>query len=503
VYVRSFADSDGDGVGDLEGVRQKLPHLVDLGVDAIWLTPFYPSPQADHGYDVADHCDVDPRFGDLDAFDRLLSDAHAAGVRVIVDIVPNHTSSAHPWFQEALADPTSPMRRRYWFREGRGPDGSEPPSNWQSVFGRSAWERVPDGQWYLHMFDTAQPDLDWGDRAVHEEFLRILRFWLDRGVDGFRVDVAHSLYKREDLLDDPTVGAVAGLHDQDHRHVWDRDEVFTVYEEWRRLLDGYDGDRMMVGEVFLYDVPRVARYVGPDRLHQAFNFTVFRAPWGAAELRRVLDTALEHLRPGTWVLSNHDLTRHVTRYGGGELGRRRGLAVSALLFALPGSPYLYQGEELGLEETDVPDELRQDPVFLRGKGPGRDGCRTPIPWTAEPPGHGFTTGEPWLPFGSDARTHAADRQRTDPSSVLATYRRLLARRRALLAELPDDSTWLDAPGDVLALRRGPLVAVLNAGDEAVDVPVAGATEVLEATAAGAEVARGVVTVPAAATAWLR
>ncbi|HVM26070.1 MAG TPA: alpha-amylase family glycosyl hydrolase [Mycobacteriales bacterium] len=505
VYLRSFADSDGDGLGDLAGLRSRLPYLRDLGVDAVWITPFYPSPMADHGYDVADYCDVDPRFGDLDAFDRVLAEAHELGLRVIVDVVPNHTSSAHPWFQEALADPDSPARARYWFRDGAGPQGSAPPNNWQSVFGGPAWTRdEASGQWYLHMFDSAQPDLDWANREVHEEFLRVLRFWLDRGVDGFRIDVAHSLYVRADLADDPSVGVEKGMHEDDHRHIWDQEEVLAVYEEWRELLDSYPGERMLVGEVFLFDVPRVARYVGTDRLHQAFNFTVFQARWDAADLRRVLVDALEHFDPGTWVLSNHDLTRHATRYGGGDLGRRRGLAVTAFLLALPGSPYLYQGEELGLEETDVPEHLREDPVFLRTGGAlaGRDGCRTPVPWTAEAPGHGFTTGRPWLPFGPEASTHAVELQAADPASVLTAYRRLLARRRALLSELAD-LTWLPAQDDVLAVRRGPLVAVLSTAGEPVEVPVDGAVELLEATAAGAALDDGLVTVPAAATVWVR
>jgi alpha-glucosidase len=498
VYVRSFADSDGDGVGDLEGVRSRLSHLVDLGVDALWLTPFYRSPMHDHGYDVAVYDDVDPLFGDLAAFDRLLADAHDRGLRVIVDVVPNHTSSEHVWFQEALADPTSPARRRYLFRDGRG-DG--PPNDWRSVFGGPAWTREsPTGQWYLHLFDSSQPDLDWTDREVHEELLRVLRFWLDRGVDGFRIDVAHALYKNPTLADLP-----AGQENAvDNPHVWDRDEVLAVYEEWRRLLDSYDGDRMLVGEVFLYDVPRVARYVSPTRLHQAFNFTVFATPWGADALRRTVQTALEHLSPPTWVLSNHDLTRHVTRYGGGALGRRRGLAVTALLLALPGSPYLYQGEELGLDEADVPPERRQDPVFRRSGGlkAGRDGCRTPMPWEAAPPGHGFTTGEPWLPFGADSRELAADVQRRDPRSTLAAYRRLLATRRAMLQEHPgDDVTILDLGADLLGVRRGDLVAVLNTAAEAVQVELGG--QLLEATADGAEAAGGVVTVPAASTVWLR
>jgi alpha-glucosidase len=355
------------------------------------------------------------------------------------------------------------------------------------------------------MFDSSQPDLDWGNREVHDEFLRILRFWLDRGVDGFRIDVAHSLYVRTDLADEPVPGTALSLHDDDRRHIWDQEQVQAVYEEWRTVLDSYPGDRMMVGEVFLLDVPRVARYVSDTRLHQAFNFTVFQATWDAAVLRTVVLAALEGFDPGTWVLSNHDLTRHVTRYGGSDLGRRRSLAVSALLFALPGSPYLYQGEELGLDETDVPDHLREDPAFLRTGGAmrGRDGCRTPMPWTAQGPGHGFTTGRPWLPFGPDAVTHAVDVQAGDPTSVLSTYRRLLARRRALLPDLPAAVRWLPSADDVLAVQRGSLVAVLNTAPEPVEVPVEGCAELLESTAEGAAVRDGVVTVPAAATAWVR
>ncbi len=507
IYVRSFADSDGDGVGDLDGIVEHLPHLAALGVDAVWLTPFYPSPQADHGYDVADYCDVNPEYGDLAGFDRLLEQAHAQGLRVIVDVVPNHTSVDHAWFQQALADPSSPARARYWFRDGRGPGGDEPPNNWPSIFGGSAWTREsPTGQWYLHLFDSGQPDLDWGNPDVHEEFLRVLRFWLDRGVDGFRIDVAHSLYKEPQLLDLTAAELVDGFGEAASTAVLDRDEVLAVYEQWRRLLDGYDGDRMLVGEVFLYDVPRIARYVSDSRLHQAFNFTVMRAPWGAAELRPVVEAALAHFSPGTWVLSNHDLVRHVTRYGGGDLGRRRGLAMSALLFALPGSPYLYQGEELGLDESDVPADRRQDPTFLRTQGEqlGRDGCRTPIPWTAGQDGLGFTTGDPWLPFGDDAKALAVDVQQDDPASTLSAYRRLLAGRRELLANgLPEDVVLLDTAADVLAFTRGPLLAALNTAGEPVQVEVPAGAVLIEATAAGAEVADGRVTVPAASTVWLR
>ncbi len=505
IYVRSFADSDGDGIGDLQGIGEHLPHLVELGVDAVWITPFYPSPMADHGYDVADYCDVDPRFGDLAAFDALLADAHAAGLRVIVDLVPNHTSSDHVWFQEALADPTSAARARYVFRDGLGEAGDQPPNNWQSVFDGSAWTREsPDGQWYLHLFDPRQPDLEWTNPEVHEEFLRILRFWLDRGVDGFRIDVAHALYKDPDLTPLPTDQVRDGSFGMSPL-MWDRDEVLGVYEDWRALLDTYDGDRMLVGEVFLFDVSRVARYVGPTRLHQAFNFTVMQAPFEAPALRQTLEAALELFDPSTWVLSNHDLVRHVTRYGGGSLGRRRGLAVTALLLALPGSPYLYQGEELGLDESDVPAARREDPIFLRTGGAelGRDGCRTPIPWTADEPGHGFTTGAPWLPFGADATALAVDRQNDDPTSTLSTYRALLAARRQLLATDPgDDVTFFDGSQDVLVLRRGPLTAVLSTAGEPIEVPVR-AAELLVATADGASLQDGVLTVPACATVWVR
>ena len=504
VYVRSFADSGGDGVGDLEGIRQHLPHLVSLGVDAVWLTPFYPSPMHDHGYDVADYCDVEPVFGTLEDFDRLLASAHDAGLRVIVDVVPNHTSSAHPWFQQALTG-SAAARARYVFRDGRGASGEEPPNNWESVFGGPAWTRESStGQWYLHLFDSQQPDLEWTNPQVHDELLRVLRFWLDRGVDGFRIDVAHALYKHPTLADAPPG------HGVDSSHVWDRDEVLAVYEDWRALLDSYDGDRMLVGEVFLYDVPRVARYVGPTRLHQAFNFTVMRTPWGAAALRATVEAALEHFHPGTWVLSNHDLVRHVTRYGGGPLGRQRGLAVTALLLGLPGSPYLYQGEELGLDEADVPVAARQDPVSLRSGGelPGRDGCRTPMPWDADAPGLGFTTGEPWLPFGADAAALAVSLQDADPTSTLATYRALLAVRRALLADgLPQDVVLLDTSVDVLAFRRGRLTVVLNTAAEPVEVAIGvgvgeGTFSLVAATAAGAVLADGAVVVPAASTVWV-
>ncbi len=496
VYVRSFADSGGDGVGDLEGVRAHLPHLAALGVDALWVTPFYPSPMADHGYDVADPTGVDPLFGDLDAFAALLDDAHALGLRVVVDVVPNHTSSAHPWFVAALADPASPLRERYVFRPGRG---AGPPNDWQSVFGGPAWTQAPDGAWYLHLFDVGQPDLDWTCPAVPAYWLDVLRTWLDRGVDGFRVDVAHALHKRPDLADEgPLAPAVAGAPDE-RRHVWDRDEVLVEYERWRALVDGYDPPRLLVGEVFLYDARRVAQYTGPARLHQAFDFRLMRCGYDADELGAVVLEALELFDTPTWVLSNHDLVRHATRYGGGAPGVRRGLSVTALLLALPGAPYLYQGEELGLEEADVPPALRQDPIWARS-GPtvaGRDGCRTPLPWRHGEPGLGFTTGVPWLPFGPDAAAKAVD---LDPP-VLRAYRELLALRRSLLPALGRAVRRLPAPPGVLALARdGGLVVVLNTRDEDVTLALPGAVRF--ATVAGAAASGGTVTVPAASTVWL-
>ncbi|MFN2537413.1 MAG: glycoside hydrolase family 13 protein [Mycobacteriales bacterium] len=480
IYVRSYADADGDGVGDLQGIIERLPHVVELGADAVWLTPFYRSPMADHGYDVADPCDVDPLFGTLADVDALLERAHAAGLRVLVDLVPNHSSDEHPWFREAVADPGSPMRDRYLFREGR--DGG-PPNDWQSVFGGPAWTQLPDGAWYLHLFDTKQPDFDWRHPAVHEEWERILRFWLDRGVDGFRIDVAHGLYKAADLADNPPGLEPDGelFHASAMPHAWDQPEVVEVYRRWREITDSYAGERVMVGEVFLSRVHRVARFVGADRLHQAFNFPLLAAPLDAAAWRNIIREALDAFEiegaSSTWVLSNHDVVRHVTRYGGGEQGRRRARAATLTLLGLPGSPYLYEGEELGLEQDDLAPAARQDPIWFRSGGtlPGRDGCRTPVPWTSEPPGHGFTTGTPWLPFGPQAGTRSVAAQQADPRSHLAFYRTALALRRRLRPHLARAVRWPEVPEGVLSFARadergGELVVLLNTGPTAVPVP---------------------------------
>jgi alpha-glucosidase len=499
IYVRSYADSDGDGVGDLAGITSRLGHVADLGADAIWLTPFYRSPMADHGYDVADYCDVDPLFGDLAAFQSLLDEAHRLGLKVIVDLVPNHTSEQHPWFTDHLD--------RYLLRPGRG-DG--PPNNWTSVFGGPAWSEHPSGQWYLHLFAPQQPDVDWRNPDVHQEWESILRFWLDRGVDGFRIDVAHGLYKDEQLRHNPD-GARGGLGADldaiDSPYVWDQPETPLVYERWREITDEY-GDRSMVGEVFLKDLTRVARYVGPTRLHQAFNFLVMSKPFDAAKLRPVLEQALEVFGESpTWVLSNHDLVRHTSRYGGGAAGQRRARAMTAALLGLPGSPYLYQGEELGLEQSDVPPELRQDPMwFNSGKTvAGRDGCRTPLPWTRGD-GHGFTTGVPWLPFGADADERCVDAEQADPGSMLAFYRSTIALRRTLREELSRDVTWLDSEPGTLAYSRAlpdaVLRCVLNTGP-AVRTAVPSGTELVLDTSGTAAVSGGELVLPAETTAWLR
>ncbi|WP_328790718.1 MULTISPECIES: glycoside hydrolase family 13 protein [unclassified Streptomyces] len=459
VYVRSFADSDGDGIGDLRGVRSRLPHLARLGVDAVWLTPFYVSPQADGGYDVADYRAVDPLFGDLSDADELVRAAHALGLRVIVDVVPNHTSEQHPWFRAALAgDPGA--RERYHFRPGRGPDGAEPPNDWESIFGGPAWTRVPDGDWYLHLFAPEQPDLDWDHPEVAAEFASVLRFWLDLGIDGFRIDVAHGMVKAPGLPDIGR-GAQATLIGTEPLPFFDQDGVHEIHRSWRRLLDSYGGGRIGVAEAWAPTSERLALYVRPDELHQAFNFRFLNCPWDPAAMRTVIDESLAATTavgaPTTWVLSNHDVVRHVTRYGGGTRGLARARAAALLMLALPGSAYLYQGEELGLPEVaDLPDRVRQDPAFRRGRrqpgdadGPAgsgprpedpsepegqdglRDGCRVPLPWSGAEPPYGFGPAGSWLPQPAGWGGLSVAAQTGDPHSTLELYRAALELRRAM------------------------------------------------------------------------
>ncbi|MFC4782983.1 glycoside hydrolase family 13 protein [Nocardioides sp. MAHUQ-72] len=487
VYVRSFADGNGDGIGDLPGITARLPYLRDLGVDALWITPFYTSPQKDHGYDVADYCDVDPLFGTLADADALLDRAHELGLRVIVDLVPNHTSDAHAWFQAALAaGPGSPERERYLFRAGRGEDGSQPPNNWESVFGGPAWTRVEDGEWYLHLFDSTQPDLNWRHPEVGDMFEDVLKFWLDRGVDGFRVDVAHGLFKEESLRDQ-VVHADEDAHDTHvegsmverrmrDEPMWDQPEVHEVYRRWREILDKYDGDRMDVAEAWTQTPESMARFVRPDEMNQSFNFSWLLAEWSAEEFADVITGTLDALRPvgatPTWVLSNHDVIRHVTRYGGGAQGLARARAATLAMLALPGSSYLYQGEELGLEQVDVHPDHRQDPSWFRTGEPGRDGCRVPIPWGDQEPPFAFGPGQghPWIPQPAAWSERTFEAQEADPESTLSFYRAALAVRRTFATTAGDDVELLDLGADVLAFRRGPVTAVLNCGSTPVDLP---------------------------------
>ncbi len=510
VYVRSFADSDGDGIGDLAGIRDRVGYLADLGVDALWLTPFYTSPMADGGYDVADYRDVDPALGTLADFDALLREAHGRGLRVIIDIVPNHSSDQHVWFREALAAmPGSQARDRYIFRPGRGTAGELPPNDWESIFGGPAWTRVPagdggPGEWYLHLFDRAQPDLNWANHEVNAEFDDILRFWLDRGVDGFRIDVAHGLVKAEGLPD-VGHGNQINLLGHDVLPYFDQDGVHEIYRRWRRLLDSYPGERVAVAEAWVPNPARLAQYVREDELHQAFNFHFLGAQWSAPALRDVINESLNASElvgaPTTWVLSNHDVQRHITRYGGGAVGDARARAAALMMLALPGSAYLYQGEELGLPQVlDLPDDVLQDPVWERSghTDRGRDGCRVPLPWSGQAAPFGFGAGGSWLPQPADWADRTVARQSVDDTSFLALYRRALRHRR----ELTGDLRWLDTPSpDVLAFGRdGGFVCVVNVGDVPIQIKRPGMLTM--ASTGGDLIWDGdSVTLPVATTTW--
>jgi len=530
IYPRSFADGNGDGVGDLAGVRARLPYLARLGVDALWFSPWYASPQADAGYDVADYRAIDPVFGTLAEAQELIREAHGLGIRIIVDVVPNHCSDQHPWFRNALSKgPDSAERELFWFRPGRGPSGELPPNDWQSIFGGPAWTRTTDpdgapGDWYLHLFAAEQPDLNWEHPRVRQEFEDVLRFWLDRGADGVRIDSAALLTKDRTLADfDPEDPPTASSKNQ-HPYT-DRDDVHEIYRSWRAIADSYPDKRALIGEVWLPDAQRFANYLRPDELHTAFNFAFLGCAWRADELRRVIDETLTiHApvgAPATWVLSNHDVPRHVTRYGRADtsfnlefrqlgvptdltLGTRRARAAILLSLALPGSAYIYQGEELGLEEVeDLPDAVRQDPMFLRtaGANPGRDGCRVPLPWSGQEPPFGFSattgtatatgmdaaaTAEPWLPQPKAWKDVTVETQAGDPDSMLELYRAALALRRKSTQLGDGPLTWLSAPEGVLAFARdarddadtgastGPsFICVVNLSGGPIDLPVNG------------------------------
>jgi alpha-glucosidase len=504
VYVRSFQDSDGDGVGDLDGVRARLPYLRSLGVDGIWLNPFYPSPQHDHGYDVSDHVGVHPEYGTLDSFDRLVQDAHRLDLKVLIDIVPNHCSTEHPWFTAALAaGPGSPERERFYFEDGRR---DEPPNNWRSIFGGSAWQQVAAGpgrwggegiersQWYLHSFAPEQADFNWRHPDVAAYFEQVLRFWLERGVDGVRIDVAHGLHKadglpdHEDAIDDELTG------DPLNPHAWNQPEVHQVWRSWRRIAEEFTArtgrERVLIGEVGVLDAQELALYQRPDELHQSFYFEFLRAHWDDQTLYDVVDRGLGTIADSgssvAWVLNNHDMPRSVTRYGGGapgidagdvDLGTVRARASALLMLALPGSAYLYQGEELGLPEvTDLPVDVLTDPMYHRSNGArrGRDGCRIPLPWAANQDGFGFSSADPWLPQPDWFADHAVDRQVSWGESMLHLYREALRLRQRLPGLVSSEFRWLRTEPGVLAFTRGDgFCCVVNCSTRVVAAPVDG------------------------------
>ncbi len=534
VYPRSFQDTNGDGEGDLRGVISQLDYLKSLGIDAIWLSPFYTSPNNDGGYDVANPRNVDPRFGTLSDAEELIRAAHNKGLKIIVDIVPNHFSTEHEWFKEALANPPgSQARSRFHFYDGRGESGEIPPNNWCSIFGGPAWSRVTEsdgtpGQWYLHLFDSTQADLNWENSDVHEDFEKTLRFWLDKGVDGFRIDVAHGLAKEEILKDhrDPE-GLTRALRldvsdmPRDEREsllsdvpFFDREGVHEIYRQWRKVFDSYSGERMSVAEAWVHPSSRATRYVRSDELHQIFNFDFLIAEWNAEFLRSAIDKTLNEVSevqaPPTWVLCNHDSPRLVSRLGGGDLGAKKARAMALLTHALPGGIYIFQGEELGLEDANLPDEVRQDPVFFRTKGAdkGRDGARVPIPWRADDENFGFTTGKPWLPMPRQWSEMSVESQTQESGSFLHLYRKSLSIRAKHPAlkqknsiDVSSEISWIPTQAGVLAFERKPgFTLIANCNDFSCDVEISG--EILLASQPGVTQKDGVTTLPAHTTCWI-
>lgn len=483
VYPRSFFDNNGDGLGDLDGVTVKLDYLKALGVDAIWLNPVMVSPMADNGYDVADPRDVDPMFGGIDALDRLTEAAHDAGIKVTMDLVPNHTSSAHPWFQAALAaGPGSDQRERYIFRDGTGPGGVHPPNNWVSIFGGPAWTGVvePDGnpgQWYLHIFDAEQPDLNWDNPEVFEDLEKTLRFWLERGIDGFRIDVAHGMAKPPGLPDMKVIEAEVLLADMDDDPRFNNDGVHDIHRQIRTVFNDYQ-HAVAIGEVWVYDNDQFAAYVRPDELHLAFNFRLLRADFDAADIRGAIENSMTaaHIADATpsWTLANHDVDREPTRYGGGAIGLNRARAMTLAMLALPGAVFIYNGEELGLPNVDLPDEALRDPVWERSGHTrrGRDASRVPVPWEGEAPPFGFSANpDTWLPLPADWAALTVEKQLGDPASTLEFYRLAIELRRDRSEFDGATIEWLDSPAHTLAFRRsGGLVCVLNAGADAIALP---------------------------------
>jgi alpha-glucosidase len=505
IYPRSFADANGDGIGDLKGIEQKLDSLSDLGIDAVWLSPFFKSPQKDGGYDVADYIDVDPLFGTLADFDLMLAKAHSLGIRVMIDLVPNHTSDQHQWFQSALAsEPGTAEREFYHFKDGLGENGELPPNNWVSMFGGPAWTRVIEkdgtpGQWFVHLFDSSQPDLNWSNEKVQEAFEDIFRFWLDRGVDGFRVDQPHAMAKAKGLPDHPYVAeAGAGfIEGRENPPMWFQEEVHPIFRRWRKILESYEGDRAMCGEAYVYPLSLMAQWVRPDEFHQTFNFRFLDAGWDPKKLFDAINESFKAFdgvgAPSTWVLNNHDVIRHASRFGGdygratasdgigsnqtqpdNQLGLTTAKGATLFMLGLPGASYLYQGEELGLpEHTTLEDKFRQDPTFARTKGTrvGRDGCRVPLPWDQSSDSSGFSaTGESWLPQPESYGELARSLQEKDASSTLSFYKQALAIRKQLA--LGEGSfAWVEGHTgpDSLAYENSGIRVIYNFGNEPIDL----------------------------------
>ena len=505
IYPRSFADSNGDGLGDLKGITSRLDSLSALGIDAIWLSPFYSSPQKDGGYDVSNYVDVDPIFGKLSEFDDLLAQAHGLGIRVMIDLVPNHSSDQHPWFQKALAgEPGSPERNFYHFKDGTGDSGELPPNNWVSMFGGPAWTRVTEkdgkpGQWFVHLFDSSQPDLNWANPAVQQEFEEILKFWLDRGVDGFRVDQPHAMAKAKGLPDHPYVKeAGAGfIEGRENPPMWFQDEVHEVFRKWRKILESYPGDRAMCGEAYVYPLSLMAKWVRSDEFHQTFNFRFLDAGWDPKKLFDAINESFEAFdgvgAPSTWVLNNHDVIRHASRFGGdfgratasdgvgsdqpqpdSELGLKIAKGATLFMLGLPGASYLYQGEELGLpEHTKLENKYRQDPTFARTNGQrvGRDGCRIPLPWEPEGDSIGFSeSGKSWLPQPASYKKLARSIQEQDSDSTLSFYKSALGLRKQLgLGE--GSFSWLAGHlgPDTLGYENSGVQVIYNFGFQPVDL----------------------------------
>lgn len=498
IYPRSFSDLTGDGVGDLAGVIDKLGYLELLGVDAIWLSPIMRSPMADHGYDVADPRDIDPLFGDLADFDELIADAHDRGIRVTMDLVPNHTSDQHVWFAEALRSaPGSPERDRYIFRDGRGENGDEPPNNWRSIFGGPAWHRVTEadgapGQWYMHIFAPEQPDLNWENPEVFGDLERTLRFWLDRGVDGFRIDVAHGMAKPPGLPD-MNLESVGLLENSDDDPRFNNAGVHDIHRRIRKVMDEYPGTAN-VGEIWVEDNDRFAEYVRADELHLGFNFRLAKAPFVAAEIRDAIENSLASVLPvagvPTWTLSNHDVDREVSRYARIDqrdtdsdtdvdvdiaVGTARARAMALVELALPGASFIYNGAELGLPNVDLPDSALQDPVWERSgfTERGRDGCRVPMPWEGASPPYGFsTTADTWLPMPDGWGPLTVESELEDISSTLSLYRQAIELRSTREEFAGATVEWYGAPEDCLAFRRsdGKLICALNTGTAPVPLP---------------------------------